>query len=107
MQVSSISSSPQRARAEENFSFATINLQETLQTDTCARLEKIGFPKLDLLGNVETEANALKEMSEMLLEGRKDSVRIKKIVDITLDWFKASYPFAALFVTVAKKGTVV
>ena len=82
-------------------------MRKLLSKRAFSMIEKVGFPKLDHLGNVETEANALKEMSEMLLEGKEDSVRIKKIVDITLDWFKASYPFAALFVTVAKKGAVV
>src|SRR5436190_1515218 len=105
------STSPREARAAHNFKSAVLHLKSVLPTETCTRLGEITFPDFDQIDNVHERAEALEAALEELIQARANLSKKggwgKKIEDLMLTWFQASYPFATLFLTVAKEGSSV
>jgi hypothetical protein len=60
---------------------------------------------------VEDKATKLEDALEKLIQARtelgKKQGRRKKVGDLVVTLFRASYPFAKLFLTVAKEGSAV
>ena len=109
--MSSVILSPHRKRAEEKFISAAQELQKALPKEICNRLGKISFPKLDAVEGVADRAKALGEALESLIQARDAAEKAKsprqKIADVMERWFRASYPFANLFLKVASIGSAV
>jgi len=101
---------PQRVRAEDNFKSATIRLTNAIPVETSARLRKLSFTSFehDHNPNLEAKAGELGTILENLIQARKDASGDKrKFEDVILGWFRASYPFATLFLNIAKTGSEV
>ena len=97
-----------KKRAEEKFIIAAGELQNAIPEKTCDRLGEISFPNLDGVCDVETRASALGDALERLIQARGERANDKKKVgDMMMKWFKTSYPFAKLFLTVVKEGSSV
>jgi hypothetical protein len=100
--------SPSRARAEQNFSDATKRLLGVIPKETRASLGKISPPDFDHFENVDEKASELEGFVEKLIQARKELSkepnRKEKIESVALSWFRASYPFASLFLAISKEG---
>ena len=110
MSSDSVPLSPYRKRAEDKFLSAAQKLQKALPNEICDRLGKISFPKLDAVEGVVNKAKALSEALESLIQAAnatKGKKRRKKVSDVMERWFRASYPFANLFLSVATTGSAV
>jgi hypothetical protein len=109
--MSSQDTSLYRKRAEENFVSAARELQKSIPENIHDRLGKVSFPKLDGIDGVENKAAALADAMEGLIQARvserKEKGRKNKVGDMMMSWFRASYPFVTLFLTVAKDGSAV
>ena len=107
----STSVSYNKLKAEEKYTSAAIDLQKIIPKDTCKRLGEIAFPQFDTVDGIENRAFALGDALEQLIQtrsevGKKREAK-KGIVDIVINCFRASYPFAKLFITVAKECSTV
>jgi hypothetical protein len=104
-------SSPHRQRAEENFKAAALLLQRTIPIDASARIGNIAFPDFDNVDGVEVQAHKLESALETLIQARtelgKKESRRRKVEDVMTSWFRASYPFANIFLSVVKQGSAV
>lgn len=100
-----------RARVESNFKAAALRLQSVIPDKTCARITAISFPIFDDIDNVENKAEELEKSIETFIkahsEARERKGHSRKIQNATVSWFRASYPFVTLFLTVAKEGSAV
>ena len=105
------SQSSHRRRAEGNFHAAALRLQSSLPKETCKRLGEISFPDFNILNGVEMKAGELESALEKLIEVRtelgKKEGRRKKVAGVMTSWFRASYPFANIFLTIVKEGAAV
>ena|SRR5436305_5162314 len=105
------SSSYNKLKAEERYKSAAIDLQKVISKETCKRLREITFPQFDTLDGIENRAKALGNALEKLIQARSEVGKRreakKEIVDIVINCFRASYPFAKLLVTVAKEGSAI
>src|SRR5271163_1618489 len=105
------SSSYSKFKAEERYTSAAVDLQKVIPKDTCKRLGEITFPQFDTIHGIENRAKALRDALEKLIQARselgKKREAKKGIIDITINCFRASYPFAKLFITVAKESSTV
>lgn len=105
------SQSPHKRRAEANFNTAADRLQSSLPKETCTRLGEISFPDFKGISDPETKVGELESALERLIEARseigKKEGRRKKISSVMVSWFRASYPFANIFLVVAKEGSAV
>ena len=105
------SSSYSKLKAEERYTSAAIDLQKVIPKETCKRLGEITFPQFDTLDGIENRAKALGDALEKLIQARSEVGKRREakkgIVDIMINCFRASYPFAKLLVTVAKEGSAV
>jgi hypothetical protein len=103
--------SPQRLRAEIGFKAAVTHLQETIPKDICMRLGEVKFPDLREVDGVYNKVGELEAVLENFMESRaqlwQGRSRRRKAEDVILGWARASYPFANVFLTVAKEGSSV
>jgi hypothetical protein len=94
--------SPQRVRAEEKFKSAFASLRDA------AKIGSLPFPDFERVNDVEKKAAELGKFLEQLSRSRNEAVnapkRTGKFKSLMLGWLKASYPFATLFLEVAKEG---
>jgi hypothetical protein len=100
-----------RTRAERNFKSAALHLQDAIPKKTCVRLGQISFRDFDEIDDIEKKLGDLETALEQFVETRsqlrKNEGRRKKFENVMLSWFRASYPFANLFLAVAKEGSAV
>ncbi len=105
------SQSSHRRRAEGNFHAAALRLQSSLPKETCIRLGEITFPDFNGIDSVEAKAGELEGALERIIEARtelgKKEARRTKVGGLMISWFRASYPFANVFLTIAKPGPAV
>ena len=99
--------SENKTKAEERYKSAALELQRViLAKNTSDRLGEIAFPNFEIHGT-ENKAKALAEALESIIQARsemKNKQELKRrIDDIVIGWFKASYPFVTLLITVAKE----
>jgi hypothetical protein len=111
MSFTAAPSSPHRRRAEENFKAAVLRLQGTIPKDTSARIGQVTFPNFDNIDGVEDKASKLEDALEKFIQARtelgKKESRRKRVEDVIVTLFRASYPFANLFLTVANQSSAV
>ena|ERR1700738_439986 len=106
-----MASSPLRARAEANFKSAADGLQKAIPKEIHDRLGQIGFPNFNYPDNVENTAKDLEASLETFIRAQKElrlkESRRKKVKDVIVRWFSASYPFSNLLLTILKEGSAV
>ena len=93
------------------FENANSRLQKVLSKKVKDRLKSISFPDYSSINNVESTAAELEAALGNFIEGeslQKDSInRVETINGIIRKWFRASYPFARLFLSIAASGSQV
>lgn len=108
MPANQMSYPEQRQRLEDEFRSAAVRLQNALPATTCARLCEISFPEFRASSPVEATAKDLETALEGFFQTRSERARNggkqKKVEGFAVKWFRASYPFATLFLAVAAKG---
>lgn len=83
-------------------------LRQALPKQSCVRLSGITFPDFEKSDDIETKVLELKETLEKVIQARsRDSEKSKNVGTLVLGWFRASYPFASLFLSIAKEGSSV
>ena len=99
--------SENKVKAEERYKAAALDLQRV----TCSHLGEITFPKFEVNDGTEDKAKALGQAVENIIQARseikKQREAKRRIGDIVIGWFRASYPFANLLITVAKEASAV
>lgn len=103
--------SQRNAKAHQDYISAALDLQKATPEETCNHFGKVTFPNFTIIGGTENQARALHKTLEDLMEARSESDKKREskkgIRDIVISCFRASYPFANLFITVAKEGSSV
>lgn len=98
-------------QAEEHFASAAAQLQLAVPEEISRRLGTIRMPTFDSHTSVGDKARELSAVLDEFLESRKelakDYNRKNKVENILLGCFKACYPFASLFLSVAKDAAQV
>jgi hypothetical protein len=98
-------------KAKKRYISAALNLQRVTSKETRGRLCHITFPDFQGIEGIGNKAVAIREVLEDVMEVRSDEEKKredkKRIGDIVVGCFRASYPFANLFLTVAKEGSSV
>jgi len=101
-------SSPE-ARSEERLKAAIKALHDALPKSAQSYLKDIQYPDLNNLGSVELKADelgiAIEQFTHQREEYIKDPGRVQNAKLIVQKWFRASYPFATVFLTIAKTGS--
>ena len=98
-----------RQRAEDNFRTAALQLRNALPPATCSRLGQVSFPHFNDSESLESRTKHLQMALQGFIMSRGD-VGIKQgdrkmAEDFVTNWFRISYPFASLFLTVAKAAS--
>ena len=105
------STSPDRIRVIRSFKAAANLLRKSLPKESCRRLSGITFPDFEKSDNFETKVLELKGTLDMIIQARSvpksDLEKTKNVGDLVLGWFRASYPFASLFLSISKEGSSV
>ena len=100
-----------RAKAEERYKSAALKLQNVIPNDVRSRLGEVMFPQFEVIDTTRNKVKALGEVLEIIIQARseikKKEESKRKIGDIVISWFRASYPFATLVIMVAKEGSSV
>ena len=96
-----------RVQAESDMQEALRNLQNALRKDTRSDVEQITFPRFENTNAVEKNAADLQDSVERLIELRGIKRGSDLVKEYVRKWYRASYPFARLFITVAKEGAAV
>lgn len=102
--MSSSPKSRRREQVESNFKIAAESLQKALSEKTHTRLREITFPDFGEVAAAEQNAMRLEEALDSLIQVREKKKDQKTLSDMLVGWFRASYPFAQLFLTVVKDG---
>lgn len=99
------SQSARRCRSEEDYKNAACALQKVIRKEIAT---KTAFPDFTVISGTEERARTLVDVVEKLIQERNEQ-RAKEygVGDIVIGWFRASYPFANLFLTVLKDGASV
>ena len=99
------SQSSRRRRSEEDYKDAAHALQKVIPKQIAA---KITFPDFTVITGTEERARALADVvGELIQERNEQRAKEYGVGDIVIGWFRASYPFANLFLTVLKSGASV
>jgi hypothetical protein len=100
-----------RQIANENIHKAFIALKKAISEKPFDHIGEIDLPTIDERNDVEENASRLETFLEETVRFRKDlqdkSGRGKKVQDVVISWFRASYPFANLLLTIAKDSSQV
>jgi hypothetical protein len=98
-------------KARKKYISAALNLQRVASKETRSRLSQIRFPDFKAIDGTGNKAAALREVLEKVMEVRSEEEKKredkKKIGDIVIGCFRASYPFANRFLTIAEEGSSV
>jgi hypothetical protein len=104
-------SSTRRSRSspEERLKTAIKALHDALPKSAQSYLNDIQYPDLNNLSSVELKAEelgiAIEQFTHEREEYNKDPGRVQNAKLIVQKWFRASYPFATVFLTIAKTGS--
>jgi hypothetical protein len=107
------SSGPLTSTRIARLAFETANrrLQKVLSKKVEGRLKSVNFPDFSSIINVESTAAELEAALGKLIESQdrqKDSSgRVETIKRIIGEWFRVSYPFARVFLSIAVTGAQV
>jgi hypothetical protein len=96
---------PQRLRSERNFQNAVTRIREILPKELCVRL-CLDFPTLEEGTLVDEGAMQLETCMEqfiLTMDSSSKSNAQKKVKSIVTKFFVSSYPFAQVFLLVAKE----
>jgi hypothetical protein len=100
-----------QTRAIEHYRVSLDSLQKCLPKSTQHYLGKAQFPTFHADRGVEVSAADLQVAIEDMIRTRKEFTanpkRAQKVKDTTTRWFRASYPFAEVLLTIAKQGSSV
>jgi len=99
-------SSTPKSRAEKELLEAIETLQNALPKDARTYLGQISFPRFEDPSAVEDNAAELEVAIDKLISAR-DGITLNpngvaRVKDVVLKWYRASYPFANLFLGIAK-----
>ena len=98
------SQSSRRRRSEEDYKNAARSLQKLIPRKIAA---EITYPDFAIVSGTEERARVLADVVEKLIERNEQTAKEYGLGDIVIGWFRASYPFANLFLTVLKEGAQV
>lgn len=88
-----------------------ISLKDIISKKPFDRVGQITFPTIDATNDVETNAAQLEAFLEKTISFRKDLQEkpscAKAAKNVVLGWFRASYPFANLVLSIAKDSVQV
>ena len=107
MAMSSIQSSQslRRHQSEEDYKNAARTLQKVIPKEIAT---KITFPDFTMISGTDERVRVLAGVVEKLIqETNKQRAKEYGVREIVISWFRASYPFANLFLTVLKEGALV
>jgi len=108
MSTTSPSSSTLDSRAESRLKAAIKSLHKVLPKSAASYLKAIKYPDLTSLHDVNLKAAELGNAIEQFIHQREEYKnvpgRVEKAKAIIQTWFRASYPFATIFLTVARAG---
>jgi len=100
-----------RQLAETTFKKATFRLQETVSCEAAKRRKGIRFPDFSFNGDLGSAVSEVETILEKLLEAlnveESAKPRSEIIGNIITQWFRASYPFLRLFLSVGVTGSAV
>ena len=96
-----------KSKAEERYKNSSLRLQNVTRN----HLGPLSFPKFEVIEGTENKAKALREALDNVIlarsEIKKKQQSKKRIGDIVLSWFRASYPFVNIAITLTKDATTV
>lgn len=97
------------SRAENSFHDAVKKLQDSLPKSLRKYLKDIKYPDFDSIESIHLRAAELGEVLDSFIRSRElykqDQNILMKGKAIVQKWYRATYPFAQLFVTLAQKAT--
>jgi hypothetical protein len=109
--ASTISLSTPNTRTTEQYKTSIQRLHRSLSKSSQHYITQIPFPTFRHGQGVESSADELQKAMETMIQSRKEfkdtPSRTQKVKDIANRWFRASYPFAELFLSVANQGSSV
>jgi len=98
-------------RAEARFKVAVDGLKSVVPSETTSWLGGITFPPMESIENVDERVGLLSDFLDKIIDARAEvrnaDERKHTFQRLVLSWFKASYPFANLFISVLKDGSSV
>jgi hypothetical protein len=110
--MSSVPPSIRRINADMRYDSAVLELLELHQAipkSTQTRLAKVSYPTPQQQDTVSDRTKVLERAIDDVLQyySLKDQQKEKRISEIVLGWFRASYPFANIFLRLTKDGASV
>ena len=103
------SKSNPESRSEERLKTAIKALHDAIPKSAQSYLKDIQYPDLNNLSSIELKAEelgiAIEQFTHQREEYNKDPGRVQNAKLIVQKWFRASYPFATVFLTIAKAGS--
>jgi hypothetical protein len=98
-------------RAKAKFKSTVDGLGNAIPSETSSWLGHLHFPQFEYVDNVEVNIGLLTNFLEEVIKAREEVRNVverkNKFQQLVLSWFKASYPFASLFLAIAKDGASV
>lgn len=103
--------SPHLRIVKSQFQDAYESLQKVLSEEVKTRLKNVKFPDCSVIISVETAAAELETALDKLIESQNipedAQSRTRTAKEIIRKWFRASYPFAQVFLTIGVTGSAV
>jgi hypothetical protein len=100
------SSSTPNSRSEAKLKEAVKALQDAIRKSSRGYLKKVKLPTLDNIDSLDSKAGELSASIDSLLKGREEYTerpdRAQKIKATAESWFRASFPFAKVLLTIGK-----
>lgn len=96
-----------KIRAERDLCEALQSLQNVLSKNARADIGQITFPHFENTNAVDKNAAELQDAVEKLIELRGIKRGSDMVKEYVRKWYRASYPFARMFISVAKEGAAV
>jgi hypothetical protein len=101
--------SGRRRQAKDDYEAAIVELQSVLSPQTVSSVRKFDFSKVDILGKKGPEqlGLALDSLLQDISRSKDDKKRWQKFKNQTVTFFRSSYPFAKVFLSVATNASAV
>jgi hypothetical protein len=97
------------SRAEARLKEAIKLLQDAIRKSSRGYLKRVPLPTLDIIDSLDLRAEELVASIDSLIDGReeyKDNPdRAQKIKTTAGNWFKASFPFVKVLLTIVTSGS--